>query len=136
MCHSNPFSACAFVAGMFSMSAGSTSPWKIILKRLLICPFLSTKRLDFLGLNFMRAYVTVSSGEKMTHLACTCTGVVVVTVRSSMKPLIGGTFYTLSLAFLFLFLLLSSSSSSRSQIILVKLCSLSQSPFPVAAMMS
>lgn len=53
----------------------------------MICLVPTTKYLDYFALNFMRVHVTISSGKEMTHLVCTCIGV--VTVRSSIKPLIG-----------------------------------------------
>ena len=49
-------------------------------------PCLSTRHLDFFALNFMRAQETLSPSADRTHLACIW--VVVVTARSSIKPLI------------------------------------------------
>ena len=44
--------------------------------------------LDLDGVNYIRAYVAVPSMTSSTHLACTC--VVVVMVKSSIWPLLGG----------------------------------------------
>uniref|UniRef100_A0A0E9XJG5 Uncharacterized protein n=1 Tax=Anguilla anguilla TaxID=7936 RepID=A0A0E9XJG5_ANGAN len=65
-----------------------TSPWTCSLNLLVIFPFLFTVLLDFLGLNFILAHVAMSPSVVRTDLASTW--VIVVIVRSSMLPLIGG----------------------------------------------
>lgn len=70
-----------------STSDEISSSLPFILKRLLICLVPTTKNLDYFALNFMHANVTISSGKEKAHLVCTF--VVVVTVRSSIMPLIG-----------------------------------------------
>lgn len=119
-----------------STSDEISSSLPFILKRLLICLVPTTKNLDYFALNFMHANVTIPSSKEKTHLVCT--SVVVVTARSSIKPFIGSWYVSDFFFFgpLVFFLLLSPSSLFPLQIIFVDLCSLSQSPFPVVALLS
>ena len=72
----------------FSSIYGIASPWTCSWNLLVTFPLLITMLLDFLGLNFIRAQVAMSSSAFRIHLACTW--VEVVMVRSSITPLIGG----------------------------------------------
>ena len=67
-----------------TMIDGMSSLCTLKLNFFLICPFLMTRPLDCLDLNFILEQVAVSSTAVSTHLACTC--VLVVIVRSSMNP--------------------------------------------------